>query len=103
MDNLVIAALLVSFIVAPLASIGAWLVCRDRLRLTLMTGALLGAALWLGLIGLFLTGWRDIDGAIDCWRYCSASQQAAQIAFWLFPVVTVGLGLASTASLLLRR
>jgi hypothetical protein len=96
-------ALFALFVAAPLVSIAAWLVHRDRPRLVLMAGALTAVGLWLALIGLALTGWRDIDGAVDCWRHCDTAQQTAQTAFWLLPGAAIVFGFASAASLLLRR
>lgn len=96
------AVLGIAFVLAPLAAIGAWLYRRDRLRLLLMTGVLTAVAVWLGVVGIMLTGWRDLDGWIDCWRYCTAGQEAMKIAFWASPLAAFVLAIASMASLLRR-
>ncbi|HYZ18488.1 MAG TPA: hypothetical protein VE615_02995 [Gaiellaceae bacterium] len=94
--------LVFALIVAPLASILAWVLRRDRLRLVLMVAVLAAAALWLVVIAVILTGWRDLDGFVDC-SACTTGQQATAVAFWVFPGLGLVLAFASTATLLLRR
>lgn len=92
----------IGFVLAPLAAIGAWLYRRDQLRRLLMLLVLVAVGIWVGVIGLALTGWRDLDGAVDCWRYCSAEQEAVRVVFWASPLAALVLAITSVASLLRR-
>lgn len=89
-----------AFLLVPFAAVGAWLLRRDRLRLVLMWATLVVGATWLGLIGVALTGYRDMDGAIDCWPHCTPLQETVRYGFWLLPGLALVVGLASVASLL---
>lgn len=89
-----------AFVLVPFAVVGAWLLRRDRLRLVLMLTTLVVGAAWLGLIGVALTGYRDMDGALDCWPNCTALQETVRYGFWLLPGLALVVGLASVASLL---
>jgi hypothetical protein len=97
-----LTALTIALVVAPLSAIGAWLRRRDRLRVLLMTVVLAAVGLWLVLIGVALTGWRDLDGAIDCWPHCSTEQEAVKVVFWAAPLTALVFAVASVASLLRR-
>jgi multisubunit Na+/H+ antiporter MnhC subunit len=94
--------LAIAFMVAPLAAIGAWLYRRDRFRKVVMIAALVSVGAWLGMIGVALTGWRDLDGAVDCWPHCSAGQNAVKVLFWGLPLATLLFAIASVSSLLRR-
>lgn len=96
MSTLLVAVLLL----APFAAVGAWLRRRDRLRFVLMLTVLALAALWLVLIGVALTGYRDMDGAVDCWPHCSRLQETVRYGFWLLPGATILVCCASVGSLL---
>ena len=93
---------MIAFVFAPLAAIGAWIYRRDRLRRVLMIGVLVAVGTWLVALGIALTGWRDIDGFVDCWPSCSTEQNAMKVAFWAGPFAALVLAFASVASLLRR-
>lgn len=88
--------------VALVAAVAAWLFRRSRLRLLLMTAVLAAVGVWLGVIGIALTEWRDLDGAVDCWPHCSAEQNAMKVAFLASPLAALLFATASVASLLRR-
>ena len=89
-----------SLLLVPFAAIGAWLRRRDRLRLVLMLAILAFCAAWLALVGVALTGYRDMDGALDCWPHCTALQETVRYGFWLLPGFALVAGVVSVASLL---
>jgi hypothetical protein len=92
-----------AFLLVPFAVVAAWVLRRDRLRLVLMLATLVVCAAWLGLIGVALTGYRDMDGAVDCWPHCTTLQEAVRYGFWLLPGLALIVGVASVASLLAPR
>jgi hypothetical protein len=89
-----------SLLLVPFAAVGAWLLRRDRLRLVLMLTILALCAAWLALIGVALTGYRDMDGAVDCWPHCTALQETVRYGFWLLPGFALAGGVVSVASVL---
>ena len=96
------AVLAIAFMVAPLAATGAWLYRRNRFRKLAMFVTLVSVGAWLAVIGVALTGWHDLDGAVDCWPHCSAGQNVVKVAFWALPLATLLFAIASVASLLRR-
>jgi hypothetical protein len=92
-----------AFLVAPFAAVGAWLRRRSRLRFALMLAVLAVVALWLLVIGVALTGYRDMDGAVDCWPHCSGLQETVRWAFWLLPGAALVGAFLSVGSLLAPR
>ena len=49
------------------------------------------------------TGYRDADGSLDCYPYCTALQDATAFGLFLAPVVAVVAAFASVLGALVRR
>jgi hypothetical protein len=75
---LVAAAIAATFVACVL-----WLGRRSRaLRRTALVGFLVAAAVWGLGIGLMSTGWKDVDGWIDCHDYCHGWHRLGGFLFW---------------------
>jgi hypothetical protein len=69
-------------------------------------GAVLAAGLWVGAVAVQSTGWHDVDGWVDCNRYCNGWHRFGVVTFWTPLVAGATLVIASAATVgvrLLRR
>ncbi len=98
-DRLVIAALVAAGLVFLLVSMSR----RGRLFLTatLLMGSL--AVAW-GLAAIAVrTDYRDADGFVDCWPYCSPFQDGVAITLLFGPLAAVLVVVASAILVPLQR
>ncbi|HEU5279052.1 MAG TPA: hypothetical protein VFU26_09135 [Gaiellaceae bacterium] len=70
-------------------------------RITLASLALL-AAIWVGVVALENTGWRDTDGWVDCNDYCNGWHRTGAVLFWTPLLAGVLLVLVLVGGLLAR-
>ena len=96
-------AILLVIVAATAAAVVAIGRRRRRLGRTAL-GALAGTvAVWLTGIALMLTGWKDVDGWIDCNQACHGWHEFGAILFWGPPLLAVVLVVVAIAAALARR
>ena len=73
---------------------------RHRLIHTCLGSACLLAVVWLFFVWAHTMGWRDADGWIDCWPYCSAFHDFSRtVLFYAPPLAGLLLAFALVAAL----
>ena len=89
-----------------LAAAVAVVVLGRRLRATVRTAVaavLLAAAIWAAGVALMLTGWKDIDGWIDCHPHCHGWHRLGGAIFWFPPALVAALLLVTLAAVATAR
>ena len=79
--------------IALVATIVLW-----RLRpgtLPLLIGAALVSSAYVAANVMIATDYKDADGFVDCWPYCSGVQEAVKVAFWFGGGLLVLIGVVS--------
>ncbi|HEY4621920.1 MAG TPA: hypothetical protein VIG93_09485 [Gaiellaceae bacterium] len=70
---------------------------RRRLASTFIVVTIGSALLWGLAFAAIWTDYRDADGFVDCWPYCTAFQVAVASTFWYGPVMFLVLGVFAVA------
>jgi hypothetical protein len=86
MDTIVLIAIALA-VAGPIAAALIWLVTRRRLALGVLGAIVVLDALWWIDVALLARDYRDLDGFVDCYPYCSAEQKVAGVVVSYTPLV----------------
>jgi hypothetical protein len=85
--NAVVVLALFEMVVGPGLAVLYWAVRRTRLSLVTSFVAVAGAAAWwIDVWLVFATNVGDLSGIIDCYPYCSSSQEIASAFLFVPPI-----------------
>jgi hypothetical protein len=101
MDTIVIIGIAL-LVVSPIAAALIWLVTRRRLALGVLTATVVLEALWWIDVVLIARDYRDLDGLVDCYPYCSPEQKVAGVVVFYTPLVMAAVLVGSLAVIAVR-
>ena len=101
MEPIIIIA--IALVVAgPIAAAVVWLVTRRRLALGVFVVIAVLDVLWWIDLWLIVRDYRDLDGFIDCYPYCSPEQKVAGVVIGYTPLVMAAVLVGSLAVIAVR-
>jgi hypothetical protein len=101
METIVIIAAAL-MVIGPLAAALIWLATRRRLALGVLGATVVLDAVWWIDVGLIARDYRDLDGFVDCYPYCTPEQNAAGVVVSYTPLVMAALLVGSLAVIAVR-
>ncbi len=81
----------------------ACLATRSRVALGVVAASIVLGAVWRIDVVLIARDYRDLDGLMDCYPYCSPEQEAASVVVFYTPLVMAAVVLGSLAVIVMLR